>query len=775
MLVNQTAYSADSDTLLRGFALAALIAFTVVVFESQAAATEAGSVTTLDHVTVVGVSALPGADLSADRLAGNIQSATSDDFQRSHALDVTDYLTRSMGSVFSNDAQGNPLQRDLQVRGFVASPLLGLSQGISVYQDGVRLNEPFGDTVNWALIPDNAIASISLIPGSNPLFGQNTLGGALALTTKNGFTHTGIAGEISYGSAERVTADASLGAIQNNTAYFIAATHSQEDGWRNYSPTRATQVFADARQRYDVGELSVSLTYADTDLIGNGPAPESLLAMDRRAIFTRPDRTQNTLWLLSLGGTWNTSDTTKFVARAYQRHSDIVTLNGDDSDFEECDLLPGIVCQPDEDDEAALDQDGNAIPSGPTVDGATLNRSNTQQVGRGLALQWINTAPLFGHGNHFVVGAGTDHSEAEFVSNTELGALDFTRQAIGSGAFVEDAEVELNTRANNDSVFVSNTISLARTSIAIAGRYYRQKIELRDQLGTELNGSHRFSRFNPSLGIVAQLPNAVSLYASYAQASRAPSPVELTCANPDDPCRLPNAFLSDPPLRQVVAETMEAGARGTWASGRWHAGVFRTDNRDDIIFISAGALTNQGYFANVDATRRQGIELLFAGKLVVNKLNWLFNYTWLDATFGGDIEIASANNPAAVNGVIAVERGDRLPGVPQHLAKLGIDYELGHWSVGLDANYASSQYVRGDEANLLDPLPGYITVNAQLGYRFADRLTVAFGIHNVLDREYASFATLGESDDVLGNAIENERFSTPAAPRSYWLAVRVKL
>jgi outer membrane receptor protein involved in Fe transport len=228
-------------------------------------------------------------------------------------------------------------------------------------------------------------------------------------------------------------------------------------------------------------------------------------------------------------------------------------------------------------------------------------------------------------------------------------------------------------------------------------------------------------------------------------------------------------------LNQVVAETMEAGLRGTWANGRWHLGAFRTTSRDDIIFVSAGALTNQGYFANVDATRRQGVEAMLSGALLDSKLTWFINYTWLDATFGGDMQIASANNPEAEDGVIDVAQGDRLPGVPQHLAKVGVDYEIGRWSFALDANYAASQYVRGDEANLLDPLPAYVAVNAQVRYQLASQITASVGVQNLFDREYATFATLGDASGVLGTSGEGERFSTPAAPRSLWIAVRVKL
>ena len=125
-----------------------------------------------------------------------------------------------------------------------------------------------------------------------------------------------------------------------------------------------------------------------------------------------------------------------------------------------------------------------------------------------------------------------------------------------------------------------------------------------------MNGDHTFKRFNPALGLTVGT-EAFTFYAGYTEANRTPSPVELTCADEDDPCRLPNAFLADPPLEQVVAKTFEAGVRGTWSSGRWHTGLFRTTSEDDILFISAGALTNQGFFDNVGETRRDGFEQIW--------------------------------------------------------------------------------------------------------------------------------------------------------------------
>ena len=136
----------------------------------------------LETVEVIGTTPL-GAALDADRITSNVQTATSEEIRELGALDLTDFMRRSFTNVFVNEAQNNPLQPDLRYRGFVGSPLLGLPQGIAVYQDAVRINEPFGDTVNWALIPLSAIDTVNLMPGSNPLFGLNALGGTISIRT----------------------------------------------------------------------------------------------------------------------------------------------------------------------------------------------------------------------------------------------------------------------------------------------------------------------------------------------------------------------------------------------------------------------------------------------------------------------------------------------------------------------------------------------------------------------------------------------------------------
>ena len=146
---------------------------------------------------------LPGVDLPIGKIPSPVQTATGADIEQSGALDLADFLNRRLTGVYVNEIQGNPFQPDVNYRGYTASPLLGTPQGLSVYMDGVRLNQPFGDVVSWDLIPRIAIATTTLMPGSNPLFGLNTLGGALSIQTKDGSNARGTTVEALYGSDAR--------------------------------------------------------------------------------------------------------------------------------------------------------------------------------------------------------------------------------------------------------------------------------------------------------------------------------------------------------------------------------------------------------------------------------------------------------------------------------------------------------------------------------------------------------------------------------------------
>ena len=175
-------------------------------------------------------------------------------------LDVTDLLNRGFGSVSINHAQNNPLQPDVNFRGQTASPLLGMAQGLSVYADGVRMNETFGDTVNWDLLPLSAVFSVQLLAGTNPVFGLNSLGGALSLTMKNGFNTQGTTADVLGGSFGRWSGSLQSGGNNGKWGWYGDLDYFDEDGWRDHSHSDALRGYGALSWRS--GEDSFDLSYA---------------------------------------------------------------------------------------------------------------------------------------------------------------------------------------------------------------------------------------------------------------------------------------------------------------------------------------------------------------------------------------------------------------------------------------------------------------------------------------------------------------------------------
>jgi outer membrane receptor protein involved in Fe transport len=304
-----------------------------------------------------------------------------------------------------------------------------------------------------------------------------------------------------------------------------------------------------------------------------------------------------------------------------------------------------------------------------------------------------------------------------------------------------------------------------------AARANHSVVRLRDQLGDELTGDHTFSRINPSAGLTYAVPGGVTAFGSFGVASRVPTPSELGCADPDDPCRLPNAFVADPPLEQVIARTWEGGARREGGRVAWAASLFRTENRDDIIFISSGAPTSAGHFENVGSTLRRGLEL--SAGATATRVGWGAAYTYLRATFDTALTLSSPNHPDAVDDEIEVVRGSSIPGVPRHQFTGDVSVRMGRAVVGATLVSQSSRFLRGDEANLLEPVDGSSVVHLSGAVGLHPRVRLVGRVSNLFDTDYATFGLLGEADEVLGDAYDDPRFLSPGAPRAAWAGVEI--
>ncbi len=294
------------------------------------------------QVDVVAATPLAGTGLSPEEIPLPVQAGNQRDILNSGALDLSDFLNKRLNGVYVNEMQGNPYQPDLSYRGYTASPLLGTPQGISVYMDGVRLNQPFGDVVSWDLIPRIAISEMALMPGSNPLFGLNTLGGALSLQTKDGRggNHTEVT--FSGGSFGRKNAEFEHGGSSaNGLSWYLASNLFFEDGWREHSPSSVRQFFGRLGWQNANTSLGLTASYANNSLIGNGLQEQRLLAADYRSVYTVPDKTANLSPSFNLMGRHRIGKV-QFSGNVYQRYIRTNTLNGDLND----DALDQSVYQP---------------------------------------------------------------------------------------------------------------------------------------------------------------------------------------------------------------------------------------------------------------------------------------------------------------------------------------------------------------------------------------------------------------------------------------------
>ena len=522
------------------------------------------------ETTVVATTPLHGSLLPSDRVAANVQTATGKAIDGSHDLDITQFMNETLGSVTTNQVQENPLQPDFQYRGFTASPVLGASEGVSVFLNGVRLNEPFGDIVNWDLIPPGAIRSLNLMPGSNPLFGLNTLGGALSMETKTGFSDPGTEAEVWGGSFGRAVLEVQAGEHGEHWGYFGVGRFFREDGWREHSSSQALNGFLSASYRNGGSTLDLSLMGAGTSMTGLGAAPVELLAQDRNAVFTYPDETHNRLLMAMLRGDQSLTLTSRLSATAYFRISRTLTTNGDQGQWAPC-TAPGQTANVCADDGTTviLDPSGNPVPFDPnnTYD-ASDNTTATRQLGFGGSVQGSFEAPLARHENHLFVGGSVDEGQFRFRSQTVLAQLNDTRGAVDTDFVDPTSRVAVDGTVTTLGVFASDTFALLPDLfLTVSGRFNYSAQALQDQLGGALSGDNHFHRLNPAVGLSYQPRPEIGLYGSYGESARAPTPMELTCASPTDPCRLPNEFVADPPLAQVVARTFEAGVRGRLDAG----------------------------------------------------------------------------------------------------------------------------------------------------------------------------------------------------------------
>jgi iron complex outermembrane recepter protein len=777
-------------------------------------AAESNTTIQLDEVEVKAkrsriITPLPGVPIDKATATTNIQSATGKEIAESKALNVTDFMNSNMQSVTINDYAGNPFQQDLNFRGFTASPAIGTPQGISVYMDGVRINEAFGEVVNWDLIPMNAISSLNLIPGSNPLFGLNTIGGALAIRTKDGFSDNFLRTQYLTGSWGRDQFQLSNGINNGRFGLFTAYNHFKEDGWRDNSPSNVRQLFNKATLRFDKAELNLTVLNVDTSLVGNGMIPFEMAAQDRSQVFTSPDAVKNSLEHYNLSGSWYVTDNITLSGMAYKRKVQQSAISADVYDAYRAMISAW-----------GDDVDGDGVVDAGKINGI-FNYSNLNQSSDGFTLQ-----AAFDFGKHqLVTGVSLDQNEVGFKQSQRLGQISdsdhsttiVTDPVFGDAgyfpAYLTILRNDLDGSSKTKSSFVFDTwsptdnlhISLGarmnwsnvkNTLISDTGKEFynftnadlapaRQKCLVPGDVSPTRGrfvcseGDYDYRSFNPSAGVTWEVKENLATYVNVSRGARTPTVIELGCAN--DPtksnapgstnyqfgCSIPTSLSSDPYLKQIRSTAYETGLRGENGPWDWNMGYFRTEITDDILFVPLGR-KNRGVFNNFGRTMREGLEFGVKGNFDKDKFS--LNYTLMAATFESSSRIindANSSNGQTVAGngaqaFVDVKSGDQIPGMPNHIIQANWNHRFTDaFNATLSMVMHSSAFVRGNENNEHQPraaigserynyigdgsTSGYAVFNLRANYRFSPGVNGFLKLDNIFDREYATAGALGRN------------------------------
>ncbi len=571
-----------NERIARAAPIGVVVALTaigsVTSFGGVACAADAGpSVESLEEV-VIQTTPLPGPGVDLDEVPGNVQVLSAGDISRQGTASLTSALDTGLSSININDDLDDPFQPDILYRGFEASPVLGTPEGLAVYQNGVRINEAFGNTVNWDLIPPNAIDKVEVI-SSSAVYGLNALGGAISVDMKNGFNYQGADLEASGGSFDQQNVTAEAGGHSGALGFYVAARELDWRGWRFMSSDRLRDVYAALSLHTDVANFDLTYTRAQNSLNGQGPSPMQELDYLRSLAFTGPQTNVNDLNFVTLNGTIPLPGSWSVQTVLYYRQYGQSVLNGNTTDYEPCDSTAGILCQPDG-STPLTNAAGQYLPDISEGGQYYIGENDFELVsawGRGATLQASNNAPIFGRRNNLTIGGALDYASTTFYTGAQIGLVTSNLAVEPSNLIVDTPENSAAAIANGDPVpvsvdsvnkslgvyFTDTFQATSALAITAGGRYNVANIDLVDQLGENLTGWNRFVHFNPSIGATYKLLPSMTLYGGYSINTRTPTASEIECSNPLTPCLLPTDLAGDPPnLRQVVAHTIEIGLRG---------------------------------------------------------------------------------------------------------------------------------------------------------------------------------------------------------------------
>ena len=666
---------------------------------------------------------------------------------------IANALTGTAGLNLTNQT-GSASQPDIRLRGFALSPIVGVPQGVSVFVDGVRVNEADASQVHLSLIPGGAVDRVELIRGSVGAFGRNSLAGALNIVTLRGQDRSADM-EMEGGSFGllRGTARASesVGAFDG----FVTALYDRSNGWRQLSSSVERSLFAKIGGRGERTDAWLSYSFASHRLEGPGPLPESWL--DGGPLppdITDPPDDRRELQYTGGSGDLFVPRLHFLNARVERQLDDVWTLQ--------------------------------ASAYGRLVDFRQSNDNATEPDALGLTdIRTLGSTAQASYqpSDRLMATAG-----AEWTRNdVEIEIRELPNQAF---PLVVPATTErLETDENNVGAFLEAWWR-ARPTVSLYGslRFDYVKLPVRDLLDPSGSGLNTFAQWSGGVGISKRLDQAWNAFASYGRGFRAPVILEVMCADPNDPCQLPFELGPDPPLKPVISDTWQAGFRMTRIRSQAEVAVYWSEVRDDIFNVTDLDTPTRGFFTNLDRTRRVGMEAsLSVVPFSSLPLTVRTAMGWTRATFESeailsapflddDDETGGTGDPMADGDPTPpqVEPGDRFPMVPILTANLGLRYDLSATVFELTGGWVGGQFLVGDEGNdaTLGKLEGYALLGVSVERSFG--ATVLYlRVTNLLDTDYRTFGILTEN--VRGPTGGVERFLTPGQPAMWIAGMKIRM
>jgi iron complex outermembrane recepter protein len=761
----------------------------VALFAAAVANNARAETIELPTFEVVATTPLGGGQINVAQSPFAVWQTGSQDIQTFNDTTLPDTLGRSAPGVTVSNVSGNDFQPDLFYRGFDATAVTGTPQGLAVYQNGTRINESFGDVVNWDLIPENAIDKTTII-AANPIFGLNALGGAVTITMKNGFTWQGFEADLGGGSFLRAQEEIQYGKQVGDWSIYMAATQINDCGWRVASASQLTNFYGDVGYKANGFESHLQLTAGNTQFGAAAYTPIQLLQMNWGSVYTIPQTTDNQMAMLQWTGSYAYSPTLSFQAGAYFRGFNQQHQDGNPTSVTPCPPFSCLNGAPVHDTLGGIIPD---ISQNGTIDLGENDRNQTQSRTVGVSGQAVDTDKIFGHDNTLTVGTSLDYGWTHYTGNSQLGTITFSGFAYpltGYPYIIDEPDSFLNpisVNANNTyvGVYALDTFNATdRLTLTGGARLNFAGISLEGTNDALLSGYSHYFHLNPTVGFTYKITPDINFYAGYAMTNRTPTPLELGCASPTFPCTIDNFLVSDPPLKQVVGNTFEVGFRGQnalaplgpqWGKLQWSAGLFRTTLTNDIL-PQFSTVSGFGYYANVGTTLRQGAEV--GAQWTGDRWTAYANYTYIDAVYLSTFEEPSPFNPLAdANGNILITNGTPIAGIPKNTVKVGVDYAVTpNWKIGADMVAASGQVIFGNENGAVPQLPGYAVFGLHTSYQYNKQVQLYGYVQNLFDQRYYTSSALFQTGQFMtGPPLTYPVSAGPGKPFAIYGGIRITL